>query len=451
MNAFDALRAQVVQLRPVRVYGQINRIEGQLISVTGLTDQAGIGDWLEFETRGGTRIGAEILRLTELEAHALADGVRDGLAIGDRAEHLRARGIAPDDSWIGRVIDPYGRPLDGKPLLPGPRMRSLASPAPEPARRGRLGKRLDTGMAVFNTMLPLVEGQRIGLFAGSGVGKSILLGNFAKKMQADVVVIGLIGERGRELREFVEDTLGEDGLKRAVIITATSDQPPLTRRRCAAAAMCVAEHFRDQGKHVLLLADSITRLAEAHREVALAAGEEASLRGFPPSTAHQIMSLAERAGPGSDSVGAITAIFTVLVAGSDMEEPIADILRGVLDGHVVMDRAIAERGRFPAIDVLRSVSRALPLAATPEENTRIAEARRLLGAYDRAEMMIQAGLYEPGADPLVDRAVKVWPALDAFVGQEAPGGIRVAFAKLAQALEPPPQAKPAAKPKGRSR
>jgi flagellum-specific ATP synthase len=248
------------------------------------------------------------------------------------------------------------------------------------------------------------------------------------------------------LREFVEDVLGDAGLARSVIVTATSDQPALTRRRCAAAAMCVAEHFRDQGRHVLYLADSITRMAEAHREVALAGGEEASLRGFPPSTTHQIMALAERAGPGPDGMGAITGVFTVLVAGSDMDEPVADILRGVMDGHVVLDRAIAERGRFPAIDLLRSVSRSLPKAATPEENARISEARRLLGAYDRAEMMIQAGLYDAGSDPLIDRAIRVWPALDAFIAEDAAHGPQRAFARLAQCLDGPPAA-PAAAPK----
>jgi flagellum-specific ATP synthase len=442
----DVMRAQIAELRPVRLFGRIRQIDGQLLVISGLTDTARIGDWLDIRTRDGGRIGAEILRLTAEDALALPDGPREGLAIGDRAEHRPARGIAPDDSWIGRVIDPYGTPLDGRPLLTGPCRRNLDAPAPEPARRGRLGARLDTGMAVFNTLLPVVAGQRIGLFAGSGVGKSMLLGNFARNMQADVVVIALIGERGRELREFVEDVLGPEGLARAVVVTATSDQPPLTRRRCAQAAMCVAEHFRDQGKHVLLLADSITRMAEAHREVALAAGEAASLRGHPPSVAHRIMSLAERAGPGRDGVGAITAIFTVLVAGSDMEEPVADILRGVLDGHVVMDRAIAERGRFPAIDVLRSVSRALPHCARPDETARIAEARRLLGAYDRAEMMVQAGLYEKGSDPLVDRAIAVWPALDAFVGEPAPAGIKGAFARLTQCLEPPVAATPTLKP-----
>ena len=445
MNILDEMRAHIAMLRPVRVFGRITRIDGQLIAVDGLTDTARIGDWLEVETHLGARIGAEILRLTHDEALALPNGQCSGLAIGDKAEHRAARGIAPDNSWIGRVIDPFGQPLDGRTLVNGQHMRALQSPPPEPARRGRLGARLESGMCVFDTMLPVVEGQRIGLFAGSGVGKTMLLGNFARHMQADVVVIALVGERGRELREFLEDVLGEEGLKRAVVVTATSDQPSLTRRRCAPAAMCVAEYFRDQGKHVLLLTDSITRMAEAHREVALSGGEEASLRGYPPSVAHQITALAERAGPGRDGVGAITAIFTVLVAGSDMEEPIADILRGVLDGHVVMDREIAERGRFPAIDVLRSVSRSLPHCARPEENARISEARRLLGAYDRAEMMIQAGLYEKGTDPLVDRAIQTWPLLDGFIAEAAPGGIKQSFARLTKCLEPPPVAQPTVK------
>lgn len=450
MEIFDELRAQVALLRPVRIFGRISRIEGQLVAIAGLAEEARIGDWLEIETGSGTIVGAEVLRLTRDEALALPDGPRDGLAIGDRVEHMAARGLEPDNSWLGRVVDPYGRPIDGAPLLPGPRLRPLHTPPPEPSRRGRLGDRLETGMAVFNTLLPIVRGQRIGLFAGSGVGKTLLLGNLARQMQADVVVLAMIGERGRELRDFVEDVLGKEGLERAVIITATSDQPPLTRRRCALAAMCVAEHFRDQGLHVLLLADSITRMAEAHREVALAAGEPASLRGYPPSTAHQIMSLAERAGPGRDGVGAITAVLTVLVAGSDMEEPVADILRGVLDGHVVLDRAIAERGRFPAIDVLRSVSRSLPNCAKPEENARIAEARRLLGAYDRAEIMVQAGLYEKGSDPLVDRAILVFPALDAFIAEAAPSGIAGAFLRLAQCLETPHAPSAARKDKKRA-
>jgi len=264
-----------------------------------------------------------------------------------------------------------------------------------------------------------------------------------------VVVIALVVERGREVREFVDKVLGPEGMARSIVVAATSDQSPLVRRRCAWTAMAVAEYFRDQGAHVLFLADSITRFAEAHREVALASGEAASLRGFPPSTAHMIMSLCERAGPGTETAGDITAVFSVLVAGSDMEEPIADILRGVLDGHVVMDRKIAERGRFPAIDLLRSVSRSLPEAATAPENELIALARKLLGAYDRAEMMIQAGLYTAGSDPLTDAAIRVWPQLDAFLAENAPDGISGSFTRLAKCLEGVEQAQeshPAAQP-----
>jgi len=225
-------------------------------------------------------------------------------------------------------------------------------------------------------------------------------------------------------------------MARSVVIAATSDQSPLSRRRCALTALTVAEHFRDRGQHVLLLADSVTRFAEAHREVAVAAGEAAALRGYPASLGHAIMALAERAGPGAEGKGDITAVFTVLVAGSDMDEPVADILRGVLDGHVVMDRKIAERGRYPAIDLLRSVSRSLPEAATAEENGLIADARKVLGAYDRAELMIQAGLYAKSSDPLVDRAIRLWTALDGFLAQPAPeGGREASFCLLRKCLD----------------
>ena len=432
---FDHLATLLADARLMRLRGRVEAVMAGTLRIAGLSDVARLGDWVQITRDDGPPVWAEVVGAADDHLTALPDGPCAGLSVGALADLQGPRLLRPDDSWIGRIIDPFGQPLDGQPLLQGRSPRALDAAPPPATARGRLGGRLTTGMAVFDTLLPIVTGQRLGLFAGSGVGKSMLLARLAQRMQADIVVIALIGERGRELREFVEDTLGADGLARAVIVTATSDRPALTRRRCAQAAMCVAEHFRDQGRHVLLLADSITRMAEAHREVALAAGEGGSLRGFPPSTAQAIMGLAERAGPGGPGAGAITALFTVLVAGSDMDEPVADMLRGVLDGHVVMDRAIAERGRFPAIDVLRSVSRSLPRAASPEENDRIMDARRLLGAYDRSEMMIRAGLYEPGSDPLVDRAVKLWPALDAFVGEAAPHGIRAAFARLAQCLD----------------
>jgi len=432
---FDGLCAEIGSVVLKHRIGRIAEIGRGTLRVAGLAQGTGMGDRVMIRGQQGP-IGGEVLRLARDGLTVLADAATDGLEIGDVVELIGPAEVAPDDGWIGRIIDPFGQPLDGRPLFRGPVARSLRGAAPAAAQRRRLGERLETGVAVFDTLLPLVRGQRIGLFAGSGVGKSSLLAKFARGVTADVVVIALVGERGRELREFTDKVLGPYGMARSVIVTATSDQSPLIRRRCAWTAMAVAEHFRDKGLHVLLLADSITRFAEAHREVALAAGEQGNLRGFPPSTAHTIMALAERAGPGPEGAGDITAVFTVLVAGSDMEEPVADILRGVLDGHVVMDRKIAERGRFPAIDLLRSVSRSLPEAATEQENALILQARRLLGAYDRAELMIQAGLYAKGSDPLVDAAIRVWPKLDAFLAEDAPDGVAGCFKRLAACLAP---------------
>jgi flagellum-specific ATP synthase len=427
---FDGLKATIAAVPVIRRVGRVSELSHGLLEVSGLTRGAALADRVEIEGRDGV-LGGEVLRMARDRITVLADGGAEGLEIGDAVLLAGRAEIAPDESWLGRIVDPLGRPLDGRPLFRGSIARPLRAAAPAAAQRRSLGGRLETGLRAFNTLLPLVRGQRIGLFAGSGVGKSNLLARLATRVEADVVVIALIGERGRELRSFTDHVLGPEGMARSIIVAATSDQAPLIRRRCAWAAMAVAEHFRDQGLHVLLLADSITRFAEAHREVGLAAGEAASLGGYPPSMAHAIMALAERAGPGPEGAGDITAVFTVLVAGSDMDEPVADILRGTLDGHVVLDRKIAERGRFPAIDLLRSVSRSLPDAASPEENDLISRCRRLLGAYDRAEMMVQAGLYVAGSDPMVDAAIKAWPDLDAFLSEDEPDDIRASFRHLA--------------------
>ena len=433
-SVLDGLRAEIARTKAVMRVGRVSEVGRGTLLITGLSRVATLGDRVRIATATGA-FGAEVLRLSAEGLTVLPDAQTEGVAIGDRVDHFGPAEIAPDNSWIGRIIDPYGQPLDGRPLMRGAVTRKVRAQAPAAASRNRLGERLETGVAVFDTLLPLVRGQRIGLFAGSGVGKSSLLAKFAQRVAADVVVIALVGERGRELREFTERTLGPAGMARSVVVTATSDQSPLTRRHCALAAITVAEHFRDQGLQVLFLADSITRFAEAHREVALAAGEGSALRGYPPSLSPAIMGLAERAGPGPEGAGDITAVFSVLVAGSDMEEPVADILRGVLDGHVVMDRKIAERGRYPAIDLLRSVSRSLPEAASDSENHLIGEARRLLGAWDRAELMIQAGLYAKGSDAVVDQAMRVWPALDAFLAEDAPvDGIAGSFRRLAACL-----------------
>lgn len=431
-DVFDPLVARIQQIRPSFSVGQVIEVSANALRVIGLNRVAALGDVVTLEDG----LQGEVVKVEPAGCLVMAEGSAAGLRLGARATHLGPRLIAPGKHWIGRVVDPNGAPIDGRPLFPGPKPRPLYAAPPPPTERRGLGQRLDTGLAAFDTVLPIVQGQRIGLFAGSGVGKSQLLSRLARGVTADVVVIGLIGERGREVRDFLEDTLGPDGLARSVVVAATSDRSALTRARAAQTMMTVAEYFRDQGAHVLMLADSITRFAEAQREVAAATGEPASLRGFPPSMAQQVMSLCERAGPGAHGQGDITAILSVLVAGSDMEEPVADVMRGVLDGHVVLDRKIAERGRYPAVNLLRSVSRSLPAAASEEENRLIALVRRYLGAYDKTELMLQAGLYAEGNDPVTDTAVRLWPALDAFLASESPGGAVTAFASLQKLLEP---------------
>ncbi|WP_109465368.1 FliI/YscN family ATPase [Albibacillus kandeliae] len=426
----DALKQAIEDASLSRPVGRVREISGGVAQVSGLATLARIGDRVELRRGRLAPLAGEILQIEGDLVGVLPDTTPDGVARGDAVLLQPRRPFAPADHWIGRLVDPFGQPLDGEPLLPGARGADLMCAPPPAATRRPLGDRINTGYAVLNTLLPIVAGQRLGLFAGSGVGKSRLLAQLARNMEADVVVVALIGERGREVNEFVTRVLGGEGMRRAVVVAATSDQSALTRRRCAWAAMSVAEHFRDTGRNVLLLADSVTRFAEAHREIAVAAGEAPALRGYPPSIAPLITALCERAGPGAAGQGHITAVFSVLVAGSDMEEPVADILRGVLDGHVVLSRDIAERGRFPAIDVGRSVSRSLPDAATAAENTLLSEARRMLGVYEQSEVMIRAGLYSEGADPRLDSAVRLWPELDAFFARSEPGQIRDSFDRL---------------------
>jgi flagellum-specific ATP synthase len=426
----ENLRAMVGSCAPVHRVGRICDIRQSTIQIRGGEADWQLGDRIRLMSH--PFLTGEIVALHSGGATALTDGSPEGSAIGDGVERIERCGISPHESWIGRIIDPFGAPLDGRPIVGGQTDCPILAAPPPATERKRLGGRLETGTAIFNTFLPIVRGQRIGLFAGSGVGKSSLLGTLARAMTADVCVIALIGERGREVREFVESTLGPEGLARSVVVAATADRSPLVRRKCAWSAMAIAEYFRDQGRQVLFFADSVTRFAEAHREIAQAAGEPPTVRGFPGSTAQQIMALAERAGPGREGSGDITAILSVLVAASDMDEPVADILRGVLDGHIVMEREIAERGRYPAINLLRSVSRSLPGAATEAENAVLTEARRLLAAYDKAELMIQSGLYARGSDPTVDAAIRVWPALDAFLAESEDENATASFARLAQ-------------------
>lgn len=438
----DAVRAQLAQTQVSRPVGRVSGVEGGVVHLSGIDGFARIGDRIAILRAGKEPLSGEVVQLNEGALTMLPDGPLDGIALGDRATVHAPTSIYPSDAWIGRIIDPNGNAIDNRPLRNGPFTIPLNASPPAAAQRRGLGPRLSTGSAAFDTFLPLAKGQRIGLFAGSGVGKSNLIGHFAQHVDADVVVIAMIGERGREVRHFVDDVLGPNGLSRSIVIAATSDQSALTRRRCAWTAMAVAEYFRDRGKSVLLLADSITRFAEAHREIAVAAGEAPVLRGHPPSATPAIMSLCERAGPGTAEQGDITAVFSVLVAGSDMDEPVADILRGVLDGHVVLDRTIAERGRYPAIDLLRSISRSLPAAATKEQNKLLSKVRKTLGTYDRNEMMISAGLYSHGTDPEIDHAIQVWPELDSFIGKMGTRDVKDSFDQLGLIMRRALAAKP---------
>ena len=420
VSSFAALTSQIEDVPTIERFGKVTMTGAGVVEVGGLSAYARVGDIATITTEGGPFL-AEILSVSKSRIHILPELGVHGVAIGDPVQYMGGGQIHPDASWVGRVVDAYANPLDGKPLAKGLEGRSVLGGPPAATTRKRLGPMLETGVSAFNTFLPLVRGQRLGLFAGSGVGKSTLLASLARQVEADYIVIALIGERGREVREFIEDTLGQEGMKRSIVVAATSDQSPIARRRAAWTAMSIAEFFRDQGGHVLTLFDSVTRFCEAHREVSTTAGEAASLRGFPPSTGQTLMGLCERAGPGSEGKGDITAIFSVLVAGSDMEEPIADMARGVLDGHVVLDRAIAERGRFPAIDVLKSVSRSVSIGIDHDFGEVVSKAKALMAAYDQAEIMIQTGLYQNGSDQDIDRAIKARPKFESLLAMGEAG------------------------------
>lgn len=410
-DPFATLRAQVAVIERTHAQGRVTRLDASGFLVEGLSDHALLGDELLYEDSAGLVCRAEVSRLDRDALWATPFGPAEGLRLGMPVRPAGTPRIAPGPGWIGRIVDPFGRPLDDRPISSGAPV-PLRAPPPPAARRRPMGARARTGFAVLDTMLPIARGQRIGLFAGSGVGKSTLLGSLARTMEADICVLALVGERGREVSDFVNRVLGPEGMARTIVVAATSDMPANTRRRCAFAALAVAEHFRDAGRHVLFLCDSVTRLAEAHREVATGAGEPTSLRGHPASLTPLLASLAERTGPGTDGQGDITAVFSVLVAGSDMEEPVADIIRGQLDGHVILSREIAEAGRFPAVDVLRSVSRSLPGVATDEENNLIGDIRKILSVHDRSELMVSSGLYERGSNQEIDRATVFVPKLE---------------------------------------
>jgi len=424
---------------PIQIYGIVKKISPQSIIISGLSGRARIGDQVDMHGQGGVVVRGEIILIEAQDVIVTAYHSVNELNLGAKAVYLGPQEPRPCQSWIGKILDHSARTLEGSMPQQGDSVYNLA--AVPPKHRKTVGSRLDTGLAAIDTFLPLCRGQRLGLFAGSGVGKSTLLADLAKSTKADVVILALVGERGREVREFTEKTLGDAGMKKSIVFVATSDEPPALKLRAAFLAMASAEYFRDQGQHVLLLFDSLTRFAEAHRSVALSAGETPSLRAYPPSTFQALAQLCERAGPGGepkdkhDGGGDITAVFSVLVAGSNMEEPVADMVRGILDGHIVLDREIAERGRYPAVDIRRSVSRSLPDCATNFENDSLAHGRRLIGSYEDARTLIRAGLYQSGSDDLLDEAVKKYDKIDAFITMKNNGNAMKSFEDLREILK----------------
>ena len=426
----NSLTRTISKFSPKYYIGRVNAVGTTTVEVIGLTERASVGDRLSLLRSGHPPLFGDVTTIERELVTMICDDPLIGVKIGDRVRLLPPLTLHPDASWLGKILNPNGVSLSQIDVFDGPVSYQLEASPPRAASRKPMGQRLCTGSCVFNTALPIVQGRRIGIFSGSGVGKTNLMGMLANSIEADVIVMALIGERGRELNEFINVTLGTERMKKTVIVAATPDMSAPMRVRSAQTALCAAEYFRDQGKHVVFFADSVTRFAEAYREIASAAGELPALRGYPASLVPKIMSLCERAGPGKVGSGDITAIFTVLVAGSDMDEPVADILRSVLDGHIVLDRAIADRGRYPAIDLLSSVSRALPKAATARENMLLRMFRQILGSYEQNVSMIQSGLYEAGSDAQIDDAIKVWHELDQFVSDQEAVSIEASFRKL---------------------
>lgn len=422
-----------------RRYGRVVAARGALIEVEGLRGAAQIGSRVAISTPSGL-IDTEVTGLDHALAQCLPFSDPQGVSSGARAELAAGQFVLrPSAAWLGRMVDGLGHPVDGKgPLAPGAEPRPIKASPPPAASRARVGERIETGVRALDVFVPLCRGQRLGLFAGSGVGKSVLLSMLARWTNCDVAVIGLIGERGREVQEFVEDDLGEEGLARSVVVVATSDEPALMRRQAAWTTLAIAEHFRDQGLNVLCLMDSVTRFAMAQREIGLASGEPPAAKGYTPTVFAELPRLLERAGPGLPGQGSITGLFTVLVDGDDHNEPVADAVRGILDGHVVITRRIAERGRYPAIDLLKSVSRTLPHCQTEAENAIRLEARRVLSTYADVEELFRLGAYKAGSNPEVDEAIRLAPEIESLLkqGKQDRGEGVATFNALAEMMKP---------------
>ena len=393
------------------VSGEVAEVRGLSVAVRGVP--ARVGDIVLI---GGNR-PAEVVALQGELATCLPMGAMTGIGAGDRVLATgRSMSIAVGEELLGRVLDGLGRPLDGSRLPAGLARVGVDTTPPDAMTRRRVDTPLPLGVRAIDTLTPVGRGQRMGIFAGSGVGKSSLLSMITRGTQADVTVLALIGERGREVREFLEDDLGPEGLKNAVVVVATSDQPPMVRLRAAFVATRIAEWFRETGREVLLMMDSLTRLAMAQREIGLSAGEPPTTRGYPPSVFAMLPQLLERAG--ASAAGSITGLYTVLVEGDDHNEPIADSARSILDGHISLDRKLANAGHFPSIDVLSSVSRVAGAVTTPDQRQLMREARKLIDARRDVKELVEIGAYVAGTNPDADRALALWPSIAGFLQQD---------------------------------
>ena len=434
-----ALAEQINELDGVEIYGRVVGVRGLMVEAAGPLYVMSVGARVVIET-AEKAIPCEVVGFTGQNALLMPFAPLEGVRRGCRAIVTRVPGsVRPSAGWLGRVVNALGEPIDGKgPLLQGPSPYSFRNTPPLAHARQRVGGPLDLGVRALNTFITCCRGQRLGIFSGSGVGKSVLLGMLARNVVADVSVIGLVGERGREVQEFLQDDLGETGLARSVVVVSTSDEPALMRRQAAHVTLAIAEYFRDEGKDVLVLMDSVTRFAMAQREIGLSAGEPPTAKGYTPTVFTELPRLLERAGPGTER-GTITGIFTVLVDGDDYNEPIADAVRGILDGHIIMERSIAERGRYPAINVLKSVSRTMPRAADPAYLPALTRARQVMATYADMEELIRPGAYRAGTSADVDEAIRLHKPLEDFLAQskEEATSLAEGYRRLAEIVAEP--------------
>ena len=408
------LQERVLRTAAPHRSGHVTRLVGLRIEVDGVP--AAVGDALRIFRAGGV-LDAEVVAVEGSTLACMPLGDLTGVRYGDRVEAVGGPlPVMVGPGLLGRVVDGLGRPIDGLPVTGDWESVGIDGAAPHPLRRELVDRQLALGVKALDTMIPCGRGQRLGIFAGSGVGKSSLMSMIARGTDASVSVLALVGERGREVNEFIQHDLGPEGLARSVVVVATSDEPAMVRIRAAFTATRIAEWFRDQGHDVVLMMDSLTRFAMAQREVGLSAGEPPATRGYPPSVFSVLPKLLERAG--AAEVGSITGLYTVLVEGDDMNEPIADAARSILDGHIVLSRRLATSRHFPSIEVLDSISRVEPAITTPEQRALTSEVRRLLAAYRDTRDLIEIGAYVAGANPLVDRAVRLKEPIDSFLRQD---------------------------------